>query len=159
LKWSIFVNITALLNYWGTALQVGRSRVRFPMVPLEFSIDIILPTALWSGVDSTSKRNEYLGDKGGWYIGLSTLTPSYADCLEMWEPKSLSRPLMGLLYLHLYLYIITGVLKTVMEMIPVNIMTSIHVSNFLFKNLSFCNSSVFLCTCLTQTPSELSQDD
>ena len=32
---------------WGTALQVGRSRVRFPMVSLEFFIDIILPAALW----------------------------------------------------------------------------------------------------------------
>ena len=31
----------------GTALQVGKSRVRFPMVSLEFFIDIILPTALW----------------------------------------------------------------------------------------------------------------
>jgi hypothetical protein len=31
----------------GTALQVGRSRVRFPMVSLEFFIDIILPAALW----------------------------------------------------------------------------------------------------------------
>ena len=28
---------------WGTALQVGRSRVRFPVVSLEFFIDIILP--------------------------------------------------------------------------------------------------------------------
>jgi hypothetical protein len=32
---------------WGTALQVGRSRVRFPMVSLDFFIDIILPAALW----------------------------------------------------------------------------------------------------------------
>ena len=32
---------------WGTALQTGRSRVRFPMVTLEFFIDIILPAALW----------------------------------------------------------------------------------------------------------------
>jgi len=31
----------------GTALQVGRSWVRFPMVSLEFFIDIILPAALW----------------------------------------------------------------------------------------------------------------
>jgi len=31
----------------GTALQVGRSRIRFPMVSLEFFIDIILPAALW----------------------------------------------------------------------------------------------------------------
>ena len=35
---------------WGwlsTALQVGRSRVRFPKVSLEFFIDVILPAALW----------------------------------------------------------------------------------------------------------------
>jgi len=30
-----------------TALQVGRSRVRFPVVSLVFFIDIILPAALW----------------------------------------------------------------------------------------------------------------
>jgi hypothetical protein len=30
----------------GTALQTGRSRVRFPEVSLEFFIDIILPVAL-----------------------------------------------------------------------------------------------------------------
>ena len=32
---------------WGTVLQAGRSRVRFPMVSLEFFIDIILLAALW----------------------------------------------------------------------------------------------------------------
>ena len=32
---------------WGTALQVGRSRFPFPMVSLEFFIDIILPAAPW----------------------------------------------------------------------------------------------------------------
>jgi hypothetical protein len=32
---------------WGTALQVGRSRVRFLVVTLEFVIDIILPATLW----------------------------------------------------------------------------------------------------------------
>jgi hypothetical protein len=32
---------------WGTALQAGRSRVRFPMVSLEFFIDIILLASLW----------------------------------------------------------------------------------------------------------------
>jgi hypothetical protein len=31
---------------WGTALQAGRSRVRFPMVS-EFFIYTILPAALW----------------------------------------------------------------------------------------------------------------
>ena len=32
---------------WGTALQAGRSRVRFSLMSLEFFIDIILPAALW----------------------------------------------------------------------------------------------------------------
>jgi hypothetical protein len=32
---------------WGTALQAGRSRVRFPMDSLEFFSDLILPAALW----------------------------------------------------------------------------------------------------------------
>jgi hypothetical protein len=32
----------------GTALQTGRSRVRFPMESLELFSDLILPVALWS---------------------------------------------------------------------------------------------------------------
>jgi hypothetical protein len=32
---------------WGTALQAGRSWVRFQMLSLEFFIDVILPAALW----------------------------------------------------------------------------------------------------------------
>jgi len=31
-----------------TALQARRSRVRFPIGSLELSVDIILPSALWS---------------------------------------------------------------------------------------------------------------
>jgi hypothetical protein len=33
---------------WGTALQTWRSRVWFPMVSLEYIIDIILPITVWS---------------------------------------------------------------------------------------------------------------
>jgi len=46
------------------------------------------------------------GDKGGRCVGLTTLPPSCADCLEIlgastfWILKGLSRPVMGLLYLH-----------------------------------------------------------
>ena len=79
---------------WGTALQFVRSRVRFPMVSLEFIIDIILLAALTHsgpGVDSASDRNWYqeyfLGGKGGRCVGLTTLTPSCSDCLEIWEPQ------------------------------------------------------------------------
>jgi len=32
---------------WGTALQAGRSRPRFRMVSLEFSIHIILSASIW----------------------------------------------------------------------------------------------------------------
>jgi hypothetical protein len=34
---------------WGTALQTGRSRDRFPIVSLDFFTDVILPAALWPG--------------------------------------------------------------------------------------------------------------
>jgi hypothetical protein len=33
---------------WGTMLQVGRLRIRFPMRLFDFSIDLILPATLWS---------------------------------------------------------------------------------------------------------------
>jgi hypothetical protein len=37
----------ALAQLFEALLRPGRSRVRFPMVSLEFFIDIILPAALW----------------------------------------------------------------------------------------------------------------
>jgi len=33
---------------WGTALQAGRSRIRLPLVSLDFFIYIILPATPWS---------------------------------------------------------------------------------------------------------------
>ena len=55
---------------WGTALQAWRSRVRFPMVSLEFFIDIILPAELWpwGGLKNIS-----------WRVQI--------DCLEILEPQ------------------------------------------------------------------------
>jgi hypothetical protein len=45
------------------------------------------------GVDSASKRNEYqkyfLGGKRGRWVGLTTLPPSCADCLEIQDPNLL----------------------------------------------------------------------
>jgi len=44
---------------WGTALQAGRSRVRFPMVSLDFFIAISFWPHYGPGVDSASNRNEH----------------------------------------------------------------------------------------------------
>jgi hypothetical protein len=73
---------------WGTVLQAGMSWVWFPMVALEFFIDIILPGTLWLWGWLSLWRNEYLGGKSSWCVGLTTLPPSCADCLEIWEPQS-----------------------------------------------------------------------
>ena len=76
---------------WGTALQAGRSRVRIPMVSLEFFIDIILLTALWPWGRLSLQRKWvpgiFPGGKSGRCVGLTTLPPSCADCLEIWEPQ------------------------------------------------------------------------
>ena len=62
------------------------------------------------GIDSASNRNEYQGYllavKGGRWVGLTTLPPSYAECLEIlgmstsWNPKGFSRPVQGLIYIN-----------------------------------------------------------
>jgi hypothetical protein len=52
------VNLTTHF-YWGTALQTGRSRVRFPMVPLEFFSDVIFRSHYGPGVYWTSNRSEH----------------------------------------------------------------------------------------------------
>jgi hypothetical protein len=68
------------LTIYSTTLQAGRSRVRFLMESLEFIIDIILPAALWSWVDSASNNRGYL-------LGVKA-APSCAECLEIWEPQT-----------------------------------------------------------------------
>jgi hypothetical protein len=63
-----------------------------------------------SEFDSASNRNEYqesfLGGEYGRCVGLTILPPSCADFLEIpgassWNPKGLSRPVVGKLYLYL----------------------------------------------------------
>jgi hypothetical protein len=68
-------------------IQSGRSRVRFPMTSLDFSIDLIFPGALWPCDRSFSDKSEYhkssRGLQGGWHVRLTTSQPCVrADCLE-----------------------------------------------------------------------------
>jgi hypothetical protein len=44
---NVFGDILPFTFVGGTALQAGRSRVRFPMESLIFFNDLILPVALW----------------------------------------------------------------------------------------------------------------
>jgi hypothetical protein len=77
---------------WDTALQAGRSQVRFPMVLLDFFIDIILPAALWHWGRLSLKQEwvpgvYFLSGKGSRFLGLKTLPISCADSHEIWEPQ------------------------------------------------------------------------
>ena len=61
---------------WGTALQTGRSLVRFPMVSLEFFIDRVLPASLrprcWLSLYQKWVPGIFPGGKGGRCVGLTT---------------------------------------------------------------------------------------
>ena len=64
--------------------------LRFPMESLGFYINIILQHC-GPGNDLASKRSEcqeyFLNGKGGRCVGLTTLLPSCADCLEIRVPQ------------------------------------------------------------------------
>jgi len=72
-----------------------------------FFIDLILLASLW--LEATQPLNSYdyqfffwMG-KGGRCVGLTSLSPSCTECIDIsgsstsWSPKALSRPLKGLL--------------------------------------------------------------
>jgi hypothetical protein len=64
--------------------QLHFTTLSFGLTPFKF------PTASFTSASNRNEYQEYFrggGGKGGQCVGLTTLSPSCADCLEMWEPQ------------------------------------------------------------------------
>ena len=91
-QWRIGTSSSA--GGWGTALRARGFDSRW--CQWKFSLTYSLRPHYGPVADSASNRNEnhenFLGGKGGRCVGLTTLPPSCANCLEIWELLEPSGP-------------------------------------------------------------------
>jgi len=85
------------------------------------------------------------GGKGSRCIALATLPPSCADCLEIWEPQppgqGLSRPVTGLLYIFMLLFLVRVVSQWYCQFASVYTHVTYRAATFCIFRVIFDNLS------------------